>query len=310
MVDRMAYFEGVTKYPLSDLLEAYESFMESDRGLIEGYYAGTSSDIPTVSFYNLELILVEFDTAIELFMLHKNNFSDMDSWDLFEIVDDCKIALGMVKASDKFLHSFRTQVGFSTKSTVDYIQSWGESLEDIAKKQGADSFDNDWTEIALQNGIIEEDYTENGGLKLKVQTKGSQSIYVDVVVDSGLSDIEFYGRDLNRKLTIVIDDEGVGDLDVLGNNETLEQAIGIYMGLKKGNNPERPNDGIDPAITSGTNIGSFQFPIILRQLSDTFDTDDTFTSIEPTNTYIEEDNAFIDFEIYDILNKRTSSVSF
>jgi len=300
----ISYYKTVTGYDLSNLLSKYESFIQLDYSKILGYYTNKQSYIPNIAFKNLDYLIVEFEKVSNLFELNNSQFSSLNYWNLFEIVEDISLNLARIKVTDKFARSSKGRVGFFTSSTKQVIQKQNQSLENIANSLGYNNSDDDWQTIATSNKVIEEDYTNEGGLSLQVEPQNSESISVKVVVNSNLQGKELYGKDLNKKLTIIDD-----DLDVFTGDDTIEQSIYIYTELKKGGNPEFPNDGIDGSITSGSNINSFRFPTIARQLSEVFAKDDTFLGLEVTNTFIEEDNSFIEFNIIDILSNNKASLS-
>ena len=301
----ISYFKTVTGYDLSNLLSKYETFLQLDYPKIVGYYTNKESYVPNLSFKNLEYLIIEFKRVSTLFELNNNQFSTLNFWNLFEIVEDTSLNLANIKVTDKFARSSKGRVGFFTSSTKQIIQKQNQSLEDIASSLGYSNSDDDWQTIATSNKVIEEDYTNEGGVSLQVEPQNSETIKVSVVVNSNLVDKELYGKDLNKKLTIVND-----DLEVFSGDDVIEQSIYIYTDLKKGGNPEFPNDGIDDSITSGSNINSFRFPTIARQLSETFAKDDTFLGIEVTNAFIEQDNSFVEFNITDILSNNRTSLSF
>jgi LysM repeat protein len=294
------FFQDMTSFPIIDLMGGYEVFLNRDVPRIEAYYEGKLDDIPSNSFYVLELLIQEYQSAINIFEINRDKFSTLPFWDLLETLEDSLIYLFMIKSSDKFFRSSRSQVNFSTNSVMEYIQSYGETLEEISRKFG---YGNNY-DLVLENLVIEEDYTINGGLNLKVRANNRESFFVDSVINSGLYGKSLYGKDLDKNLTFTEE----GDLKVLGNEETLLQAIEIYLNLKKGNCLQAPSLGIDFFLTSGLSLTSFQFPLIFRQIEDVFFTDDTFTNISITNTKIEEDNAYMDLDIYDLLGKNTDSV--
>lgn len=83
-----------------------------------------------------------------------------------------------------------------------------------------------------------------------------------------------YGKDLQKKLEFADD-----DLKVLGYKETIRQAFEIALNLRRGDNPEFPNDGLQSSLVIGQNLNSILYPSLLRQLYDVFAKDDTMRSI-------------------------------
>lgn len=299
-MSNIAYFEKTTGYDLSGLLSDFDTFQISGRNQIINYYNNSSQSIPNQAFKSLDYLTKEFNNVINLFEINNSIFSNKDFWELFDLVEDGKTSLDLISSSDKFLRSSKSKVGFFTSSVEEVIQIQNETLEDIVSNRGSNNQDDDWQDLALSNKVIEEDYTPEGGLKIEATKLGSQTLKVKVVADSNLKGTQLYGIDVDKKLTITED----GDLNVLSNEDTIMQSISIYMNLEKGANPEFRNDGLDSKTLTGVNINSLQFPILARQLNELFSKDDTFIGIQVVNAYYEQDSAFVEFNIIDILQER------
>jgi len=108
-------------------------------------------------------------------------------------------------------------------------------------------------------------------------------------IDNGLKS---FGLDIKKKIEFSGD-----DLVVLSNKDTLLQSADILLSLKKGDNPQVPNLGIDQVSVLGNSKGSFLFPIIFRQIIEIFSTDDTFSSVEVGKISFQADAVFIEVTV-------------
>jgi hypothetical protein len=299
------YFQKITGYNLDKLLKEFDQFQQVDRNNIINYYSNSSEYVPSKSFSKLKYLQDEFKKVIDLFEINNSIFANSSYWELLSLVEDGLISLNLIETSDKFIRSSKAKVGFYTSSVEEVTQGEFQTIEDIASQRGSTNENDEWQEYAISNRIIEEDYTPDGGLKIDAPRIGSQTLKVEVVADSNLRGTQLYGLDVQKKLEITED----GDLKVLSNEDTVMQSIDIYMNLEKGSNPEFRNDGIDSSSLTGVNVNSLQFPILARQLNEVFSKDDTFVSIQVTNAYFEQDNAFVLFNIVDILQEREVPLS-
>jgi hypothetical protein len=161
-----------------------------------------------------------------------------------------------------------------------------QSLENLGYETG-----NKWEDLAIGNGIIEEDYTIEGGNSVRTPLKfyfNSQNIESCVVSPVGE---EIYGRDIEKEFILKN-----SDIVVLDNKETLFQTCYILISLVKGAIPFRKNMGIGNQDFVGT-VAGFSYPVILRQISDSFKTDDSFSSISLVSIKRDLDKISLDFLI-------------
>lgn len=208
-----------------------------------------------------------------------------DNWELLDQFEDCCIKIETVYNSNKW---FRANKGltFDSKTEKTFILRQNQTLTSLADEIGYSDPNNDWVELALRNNLREDDYTEDGGVNLKVVFQNNSEYSLKGVL-APITGQSIYGLDINKKITYVDD-----DIDTLDNTETRDQAFSILMNLFKGNVPEFIADGIDKGLT-GSNINSFQYPIVIRQMSDIFAKDDLFKSVGISNIYREQDNVFM-----------------
>ena len=121
--------------------------------------------------------------------------------------------------------------------------------------------------------------------------QNGDSIFIESVVDNIVGE-KILGKDILYKTTFEND-----DLLVLSYKDTFFQSVNILMKLKKGDNPEFYDLGLQKNVAVGSNINSISYPVLLRQISEAFQTDDTIKSQEITGFRKEQDAIFIDMEI-------------
>jgi hypothetical protein len=90
---------------------------------------------------------------------------------------------------------------------------------------------------------------------------------------------------------------------VLGYDDTIRQAVDILVNLKKNDNPDNPNHGLQSGLVAGTNRALFNFPVIIRQKSQDFANDDTLKNFRIINLSRDQDNMMMDYEVQTRLNE-------
>lgn len=231
----------------------------------------------------------------DLFNLNKDTLSlSIEMWELYEDFTHVKVKVETIIASPKWTRSSYVQ-DYGSDVNITRILKQGQSLEDLSRDLGYSTPDNDWSLIAVNNGLLEDSYDLTGGNLLKVTFSNSSKINSNSVVDIMVGK-NILGKDLVRRLTFTGD-----DLAVLDPDSTLKQAVDILLGLTKGSVPEFPNDGIDSSIV-GSNLQVFKYPMVFRQLYEVFRKDDTFKEMEVISASTNEDNSSMEVRIVSKLN--------
>jgi len=181
--------------------------------------------------------------------------------------------------------------------SVQYTLKQNQTLERVASDVLGKSQEG-WFDVAIENKLTEEDYSMEGGNNIELKFSNvNQGVEINSVVDVMIGK-SIYGKDVYRK--IQIENE---DLKVLNNDETILQAVDILINLKKEDNPDSPNSGLQSAIIIGSNRASLNFPIIERQLTETFNTDDSLQNFSLKELRIDQDSALVDYEVQTRLNE-------
>jgi hypothetical protein len=263
----------ITGYDLATYLNDYVSFVEQDSQVIIDFYQGNSDSLPSSSIEELERLIKEANKIEEIFTLNKDSFNTADFVDLVDLIGDIGLKLKTIQNTAKWTRSSITDNRHSAEIEVDVVLNQNQTLEQLARTIGYSDENNNWIDLALRNDLIEEDYTSQGGIKLKASLQNNLKINIQSVVDT-ISGESIHGKDLQKKLVFEND-----DLKTLGYRATIEQAFVIAVNLRRSDNPEFPNDGLQSSLIVGQNLNSIMYPSLFRQLFGNFTKDDTFKSV-------------------------------
>jgi len=206
----------------------------------------------------------EYREFCQNFRQYNSQFRNSMYWDLIDKVDSIYSIMLISKKFNKFLRVVGTGDGVSNLR----ILKENQDLESLGEQTG-----NRWENIALDNDLIEEDYSSAGGNNLIVPLKfffNSEDIESIVAVPQG---DEIYGRDILSEFKF-----DSSDIFVLGPKGTLFQTVDILLNLVKGSIPLRRSLGVNKQDFSGSLVG-FSYPTIMRQISESFKSDDSFVSL-------------------------------
>lgn len=286
----MTLFENFKKLTGIDIKKFYINllnFYENYHISILNYYTKYNSTYPNDAFIKYNNICKELDLILSKITLYKGNFKTIDIWDLMDQLDDIKTKLDNIPAYPRIY-----KVGFYKKQTNDttdyqtYMLGPHETIESVSR-----NYRQNITDLVLINELNEENWTELGGKQIILKSNT-----VDAVLDSVQEEVVFdvllgknlLGKDLPPYFLI---DEDIEDLIVLTPEQTFLQAVEILFNLKMGEIPEYPDVGIDKSIygeCTKSNAG-FTFPILLRQLNISLETDDTILNFSIDDIKYEED---------------------
>lgn len=267
-------FSDITGYDLTGFMNSYADFMEEESQSIIDFYSGITDILPASSVKNNKDLIDETKKIESLFKSYQDSFNTSDYVDLIDMIGDIQVSLLTIKNAAKWTRSSVTDNRYTSDVEVDTTLKQNQTLEQLSREIGYLDQDNDWVDIAVRNDTREEDYTSTSGLQLKVSLKNNLKINIQSVVDVIFGE-SVYGKDLQRKLEFEDD-----DLKVLGYKETIRQAFEIALNLRRGDNPEFPNDGLQSSLVIGQNLNSVLYPSLLRQLYDVFAKDDTFKGLQ------------------------------
>lgn len=285
-------FERLTRFDLTSYLRDFSSFIRDDSRHVESYYSGLVRTPNERAFRRLEELITRSERLNGVLENNREQLFGGDIWDLIENISDVEESLLTINQTSKWVRSAITQNDFSPGVEVNYTLGANQTLEEVSERVvGSDSPQDEWVSIALRNNLSEGDYTVDGGNVLNLGTRNRASIRIETLVDNIIGE-RVYGIDLSKSLTF--EDE---DLLALVPRDTIRQTVDVLTSLKQGDIPEFPGDGIQANIITGANINSIPYPVLIRQMTDTFAKDDTLESFRVNRINTDQDNLSIDIQV-------------
>lgn len=240
-------------------------------------------------------LVIESEKIENLISLSSNSLSQTtEFWDLVDNLSIIKTKLETIGNLSKWMRSSYVY-GYEFQSKYKYILKQNQTLEQLSSELGSDNSNEDWVKTAIDNGLTELDYDSSGGVVLDVSNTDNRLLNVTSVVDVMVGD-NILGKDLPIKIEITED-----DIASLGTEDTMMQSADICLSATKGSVPEKPSLGI-PKQLIGSPVNALRMSSLIREVNNNFRTDDSFKSIEMTDSKIDQDAAFYDFKIVSRLN--------
>lgn len=287
-------FKKFTSFDIRFFLEEFIDFSENHRTRIINYYKGDTKENPKEAFNFLDKLIGDADEAIELAHLNKDSFDRFSDWNVLEEIENTRVKLNTTLNFSKYLRSSITNTSYNNDAEVDVTLKQNETLEQLANSLGYSDPQNDWIDIAVRNNLQQEDYTTGGDVVLSVSYKNSINYFrVNSVVDN-IQGKNILGKDIQYKLEF---DTSNDDIKTLGPEDTFKQAVRALARLRKGDNPFYPQDGINPSLVVGSNLGGIAFPSLFRQMNNTFSTDDTISNFSITDITQQQTSLALDYSV-------------
>lgn len=284
----------MTGKDIESFLNKSASFFSNQYLELYRYYSGEQKEIGSLPFTLLSDLEKECSIYFEVFTNSKKQLNSTKWYDLLEQLENIDNGLKMSRKINKWTRSSVTKVAYSPNAQYEYTLPQKKTLERVAEQELLSrNPEDDWVDIALDNNLSEEDYSSEGGniLNLELNRIINYGVKVRSVVDL-MYGKSIYGKDLDKR--IQFEDE---DLKVLNYDDTIKQAVEILIMLKKRDNPDYINHGLQTIVAVGSTRSALNFPIINRQLTETFANDDTLKQFKVLNVYIEQDNLFVEFSV-------------
>lgn len=293
-------FQKITGYDVNVYLTAFSEFKKTCYQKVLEYYQGKTTEAHTAAFDVLKKLKAESDKISQLTHQFKDRFKTVSDWYLVELLDEVRVTLWTIEKTPKFSRSSHAGGHYAKSAETVHVMRDRETLEDIQLGLGSKDR-NSWYQIALRNDLSEDQWEINeGGRKLIVsKPDDTPRAQINSVVDI-LQGERLYGKDLNREISFVPQPDGSHDLDVLGYKETFLQSVGVLAELKKGDIPEFPSMGITPQV--GTNLAAFTYRSTIREMEETFRTDDTMVAFSVTEFSYKQGSLFIAYQVNSFYN--------
>lgn len=290
--DDLLDLELISGIPIISAYEQISNFLNTEAQQIRAFFEGRVDFVVAQQFRQLDKMLDLTVRTIDNLTNNKYRFDLYKNWIVIENLEDSLLSLQTLKNYSIWSRSNRNINIYAGNVEVSYIQKQEQTLEQIEVESGSLDSDITWYESAIRNMLKEEDYTNEGGVPLKIIFKNAPTAFLESVVSAVDNGLKSFGLDIKKKIEFSGD-----DLVTLDNKETLIQSADILLNLRKGDNPSVPNLGIDQVSILGSNKGSFLFPVIFRQIIELFATDDTFSSVEVGKISFNQDAIFIDVTV-------------
>jgi len=272
--DTLIDFEEYTGFEISDFLFDFQTFVNVHYENIISYFRGDTNDLNQDSSDRLNRLAIRNVDLQEKLNQFSEDFETFNYWSLLEYLENIGMEIERATVIYKYLRSAKFP-GFNESSLVqDYSMTSTDTLERIADRDRDDA-QNSWVDIAVKNQLLEVDYVgEDGGKNLKLGKKVLGVLFLNSVVDRLQGDT-VYGLDIDVEFAY---DEDIDDIKVLDYRPTFEQSVSVLANLKKHDIPEFPNLGVSANRITGTNLADFAFSFIIREMNQTFSTDDTIVN--------------------------------
>lgn len=294
--DTVEKFEAVTGYRLSPFLNSWVDFIDSHYQYFIDYFKGVTNKLPQEAT-DAFTVLFRRKLKLEDSMANtSDNLDRMDFWNLLDYLDEINGKISYIASLSKFLRTAKYE-GFNEDSlTIEYVATDYDTPESIAARRRANPNDS-WVDIYIKNNILETDYrAEQGGYNLRLGKRELKNLFLNTVIDNLVGD-KLYGIDVYQEF--IFEDD---DLKVAPPRETFVQSVKILMELGKGDIPEYPELGLNKAVQIGSNLGLVSTPFIVRDLKETFASDDTMVNFTIDDVSIEASAIFLEFQVESFYN--------
>ena len=291
MLDR---FKDITSFDIEQYFTDYNYFISNKLQFLVAYYKGSYS-IEREVFERLFNLLDRSETLDELTSLFSSQLSSTTQfWDLLTNISETKTKLWTILNLSKWLRSAYIS-SYENNLKVSYVMKQRQTFENLSYNIGDVDPNNSWVQLAVDNSVLELDYTKDGGTFVKIRRPDTKAIDITSVVDVMVGD-NILGKDLTKKITISED-----DILSLIPISSVNQSADICLSVMKGSVPEFPDLGIAKSFI-GSNTESLRLSSLIRDIKTNFKTDDAFRSIEVIDSDKKDDSIFFNLSILTKLN--------
>lgn len=284
-------FKKVTGYDIKAFFQRYSDFQKQYYQSIVSYYNG--GVLNQDAFFELNKLINESNVIEPLFRINTGGLDTIDMWELLDLFSEIQVKLLTTKQTGKWMRSSRLNLN-NVGVKINKIQGGNQTLEMVADELGYSNIQDDWVNIAVNNQVVEEDYTMEGGQILTVTFQNSLNVDLDNIVDYTV-DKRILGKDIKKKITFINN-----DLETVEETKAIEQSFGIKIKVQKNSIPEYPDYGINNEII-GTNVAAISYPAIFRDLLALFKQDKRWSEVILINIERKDDAVSLKFEAKTIL---------
>ena len=286
-------FNRITGYNLQAFFQRFTNFISIHSGNIINYYDGGL--LNNTSFNELETLLKESKKISPLFEQYGQNLIFLGYWELLDKFTEIQTSLYTFDNMSKWMRSSRLN-RFDSNVKVDRKIRQGETIELIAEESGYNNPQEDWKELSINNQLIEEEYTPDGGKIISITFQNNATFDIDNIIDSLLGE-NILGKDIKTRINFVNN-----DLETVEFEDAIKQTLNTILGTVKGSIPEFKDDGVDNDMV-GSNVNTIQYPSMFRNMLGMFQKDGRWTEISLLDLKREEDNVFMRLECKTVLQE-------
>lgn len=294
-------FERITSKSIAQFYQECLLFFANDYNIIVSYYSGEIKEINSAPFANFEALKKERDSFFEVWQNNIKKFTNLKWFLLIESFEEIDSRFNTLDNINKWSRSSLTKVAYDPSFQLNYTLRQRQTLERVSSDVlGSNNPEDDWVDIATSNYLKEEDYSPAGGtnMNLILENVPGYNFKLNSVVDV-MNGISVYGKDLDMNFGF---DTANNDLKILSPADTIQQAVDILIRLKSNDIPSVRSLGLQSALVVGTNRALLNFPVIIRQLNNTFASDDSLKDFTVTAIGFDQDNLTVTFTVSSRLN--------
>ena len=268
--DIVIEFENVTKFKLLKYFEDYQSFMQNDFSHLSDYYSGQTEGIDAKITNNFNALLRQSRTLIQTFKNFSSKLSNCGFWELQQYCQNLNDTLERVAKLPKYYRTVESVRGYQPYIKVSADIGGMKTPQDLAAEIGSSGVSE--TSLILDNDLQENAWEIDKLSSVDAIVNNQSDLVVESILESPVGN-HVYGKDINKKLTIVDN-----DLDVKKYEENVEQKVDTLLTLNRGDIPEMPAFGKNRL--QGQTAGAYNYAELLKDIQTVFAQDDLFDSVE------------------------------
>ena len=268
--DIVIEFENVTKFKLLKYFEDYQSFMQNDFSHLSDYYSGQTEGIDAKITNNFNALLRQSRTLIQTFKNFSSKLSNCGFWELQQYCQNLNDTLERVTKLPKYYRTVESVRGYQPYIKVSADIGGMKTPQDLAAEIGSSGVSE--TSLILDNDLQENAWEIDKLSSVDAIVNNQSDLVVESILESPVGN-HVYGKDINKKLTIVDN-----DLDVKKYEENVEQKVDTLLTLNRGDIPEMPAFGKNRL--QGQTAGAYNYAELLKDIQTVFAQDDLFDSVE------------------------------
>lgn len=292
-------FQQITSTDVQSYLTDALNFFSTSYNRIVSFYSGQQSTVSQADFTSFSNLQTETENMLAVFRLQGQALKNLKFWILLDHVEDIDSRLSSLAKINKWSKSSLTFVGYDPAQQAAYTLKAHQTLERVASDiLNLPTPDDDWYDIAINNQLTEEEYTVDGGTTVQLSFPTvNNGISINSVVAVMIGDA-ILGRDFQKKIQFANN-----DLVVLDGPDTVNQSMYILAALKQNDNPDFPTLGLQSSVIVGGNRAQLNFPVITRQITQVFASDDSFKSFSIQNLSVKGTVLTLAFQVSTRLNE-------